>query len=228
MTSSSDGANSSSSSTLAQPANPTGGTAVDRPKGRVLIVDDDRAMCEMVESALKRRGFGASWKTSADEGLKLLGNEDFDVVVTDLNMQGTSGLELCQQVVANRPDVPVVVVTAFGSMETAIGAIRAGAYDFVTKPFEMEDLALTLERATQHRALREEVKRLRQAVSDRQRFNDMIGASSSMEKVYDLIGRVAETEATVLITGESGTADQALPGLRPSVRLAQEMGAGLG
>jgi two-component system response regulator HydG len=205
MTSSSDGASSSSGSTLAQPANPTGGTAVDRPKGRVLIVDDDRAMCEMVESALKRRGFGAAWKTSADEGLKLLGNEDFDVVVTDLNMQGTSGLELCQQVVANRPDVPVVVVTAFGSMETAIGAIRAGAYDFVTKPFEMEDLALTLERATQHRALREEVKRLRQAVSDRQRFNDMIGASSSMEKVYDLIGRVAETEATVLITGESGT-----------------------
>ncbi len=177
----------------------------DRPKGRVLIVDDDRAMCEMVESALKRRGFGAAWKTSADEGLKLLGNEEFDVVVTDLNMQGTSGLELCQQVVANRPDVPVVVVTAFGSMETAIGAIRAGAYDFVTKPFEMEDLALTLERATQHRALREEVKRLRQAVSDRQRFNDMIGASAAMEKVYDLISRVAETEATVLITGESGT-----------------------
>ena len=187
-----------------QPKRPNGAAATDK-KGRVLIVDDDRAMCEMLESALRRRGFECVWKTSAEEALRLLPSEEFDVVVTDLNMQGTSGLELCQQVVANRPDVPVVVVTAFGSLETAVGAIRAGAYDFVTKPFEMEDIALTLERATQHRALREEVKRLRRAVNESQRFNEMIGTSSSMDKVYDLITRVAETEATVLITGESGT-----------------------
>ncbi len=174
-------------------------------KGRVLIVDDDRSMCEMLENALKRRGFQCMWRTSAEEALRLVPAHEFDVVVTDLNMQGTSGLELCQQVVANRPDVPVVVVTAFGSLETAVGAIRAGAYDFVTKPFEMEDIALTLERAVQHKDLREEVKRLRRAVTDSQKFNDMIGTSGSMEKVYDLISRVAETEATVLITGESGT-----------------------
>jgi two-component system response regulator HydG len=173
--------------------------------GRVLIVDDDRAMCEMLEGALKRRGFETASRTSAEEALTLLGTEDFDVIVTDLNMQGTSGLELCQQVVANRPDVPVVVVTAFGSLETAVGAIRAGAYDFVTKPFEMEDIALTLERAVQHKQLREEVKRLRTAVRDSQQTNDMIGTSGPMQKVYDLVARVAETEATVLVTGESGT-----------------------
>jgi two-component system response regulator HydG len=186
-------------------ANGNGATTVDSTKGRILVVDDDRAMCEMLENALRRRGFEAVWRISAEEALRVLPTQDFDVVVTDLNMQGTSGLELCQQVVANRPDLPVVVVTAFGSLETAIGAIRAGAYDFVTKPFEMEDIALTLERAVQHRALHEEVKRLRRAVHDSQRFSEMIGASGSMEKVYDLITRVAETEATILITGESGT-----------------------
>ena len=174
-------------------------------KGRILIVDDDRAMCEMLEGVLKRRGFECASRTSAEEALQLLAAEEFDVIVTDLNMQGTSGLELCQQVVANRPDVPVVVVTAFGSLETAVGAIRAGAYDFVTKPFEMEDIALTLERAVGHRQLREEVKRLRSAVRESQQFSDMIGTSAPMQKVYDLIARVAETEATVLVTGESGT-----------------------
>src|SRR5205807_1256243 len=151
----------------------------------ILIVDDDRAMCEMLEGALKRRGFECTSKTSAEEALQLLASEEFDVIVTDLNMQGTSGLELCQQVVANRPDVPVVVVTAFGSLETAVGAIRAGAYDFVTKPFEMEDIALTLERAVAHKQLREEVKRLRTAVKDSQQFSEMIGTSAPMQKVYD-------------------------------------------
>src|SRR5439155_10833831 len=128
---------------------------------------------------LGRKGFACQFRTAADEALALMETESFDVVVTDLNMRAMSGLELCAQVVANRPDVPVVVVTAFGSLETAVGAIRAGAYDFVTKPFEMEDIALTLERAVQHRALAEEVKRLRRAVNDAQKFNEMIGASAS-------------------------------------------------
>jgi two-component system response regulator HydG len=174
-------------------------------KGRALIVDDDRAMCEMLEGALVRRGFEATSRTSAAEALELLDTSDFDVVVTDLNMQGTSGLELCQQVVANRPDLPVVVVTAFGSLETAVGAIRAGAYDFVTKPFQMEDIALTLERAVAHKQLREEVKRLRTVVRDAQQPSEMLGTSAPMQKVYDLVTRVAETEASVLVTGESGT-----------------------
>ncbi|HEY2511593.1 MAG TPA: sigma-54 dependent transcriptional regulator [Polyangiaceae bacterium] len=175
-------------------------------KGRALLVDDDRAMCEMLEGALARRGFEVVSRTSAEEAVALLGTNEYDVVVTDLNMQGTSGLELCQRIVANRPDLPVVVVTAFGSLETAVGAIRAGAYDFVTKPFEMEDLALTLERAIAHKQLREEVKRLRFAVRESQQHpSEMVGASAPMQKVYDLVSRVAETEASVLITGESGT-----------------------
>ena len=175
--------------------------------GRILVVDDDPTTCEVLEEALELRELKGASRTSAAEALALLGAEDFDVVVTDLNMQGTSGLELCQQVAANRPDVPVVVLTAFGSMveEAAVGAIRAGAYDFVTKPFEMDHFFLTLERAMGHTRLREEVKRLRSAVRDSQHFTDMIGSSAPMQKVYDLAARVAETEATVLVTGESGT-----------------------
>ena len=88
---------------------------------------------------------------------------DFDVVVTDLNMRGMSGLELCDRVVTNRPDVPVIVMTAFGSMETAVATMRAGAFDFLTKPFEMEQLVIAVERAAQHKLLREEVKRLRRS-----------------------------------------------------------------
>ncbi len=176
-----------------------------RMKGKTLIVDDDRAMVETLEGALRRRGFETASCFSAEEAIQAIGAAEFDVVVTDLNMQGTSGLELCKQIAANRPDLPVVVVTAFGSLETAVGAIRAGAYDFVTKPFEIEDIAITLERAVTHKQLREEVKRLQTAVRQQQQVGDMIGTSAPMKEVYDLISRVSETEATVLVTGESGT-----------------------
>jgi two-component system response regulator HydG len=174
-------------------------------KGRILVVDDDQAMCEVLEEGLGRRGLTTTSRTSVADACTLLATEDFDVVVADLRMQGTGGLELCHYVGSNRPDVPVVVMTAFGSMEAAVGAIRAGAYDFITKPFELEEVALTLERAIAHKQLREDVKRLQTAVRDSASFTEMIGASAPMRKLYDLVARVAETEATVLVTGESGT-----------------------
>src|SRR5271163_3991950 len=145
-------------------------------RGRLLIVDDHAAMCEALATELEGRGFAAIAKTSADEAIKAFGAEDFDVVVTDLKMPGTSGIALCERIVANRPDVPVIVVTAFGSLETAVAAIRAGAYDFITKPLDADVLAHALDRAIQHRTLREEVKRLKRAVAEARRFDDLIGA----------------------------------------------------
>ena len=172
---------------------------------RVLIIDDDRSMCDVLEAELGKRGFQAVGTTSPEDALRRLVEDDFGLVLTDINMHGMSGVDLCRQIVESREELPVVVMTAYGSLEAAIAAIRAGAYDFVTKPFEMDGLALAIERAIKHRALREEVKRLRRVVVDQQKFEDILGTSPAMKKMYDLVARVAETETTVLITGESGT-----------------------
>src|SRR5450755_4092363 len=105
---------------------------------RVLLVDDDEPLAETLAAGLKRRGCSVTSRTRADEALAMLGDIDFDVIVTDLNMKETSGLDLCARVAANRPDLPVIVLTGFGSLETAVGAIRAGAYDFLSKPVELD------------------------------------------------------------------------------------------
>ena len=174
-------------------------------KPRILIVDDERSMCEMLETDLKLRDFEVVWFTSAEDGFRTVLEQPIDTVLTDLKMPGIDGLEFCRRIVENRPDIPVVVMTAFGSLETAVAAIRAGAYDFVTKPVEMDLLALTLGRAIGHRELQEKVKVLSQAADLATRFEDLIGASPVMQKLYDQLGRVADTETSILITGESGT-----------------------
>ena len=172
---------------------------------RVLIVDDEQNMCELLEADLGTRDFNVTWRTSATEALEDLASAEFDVVLTDLKMPQIDGLELCARIVANRPDVPVIVMTAFGSMETAIAAIRAGAYDFVTKPFEMDILALTLARAVKHGRLQDQVKVLSEAVRRAEGFGDLLGTSSAMQKLYDQLARMADSETSILITGESGT-----------------------
>jgi len=174
-------------------------------KSKVLIIDDEKSMCDLLEADLKLRDFQTRACMSAAEALRAMEGEAFDVALTDLKMPEMDGIELCQRIVANRPDIPVVVMTAFGSMETAIAAIRAGAYDFVTKPIELDLLALTLGRAVRHRELQEKVKVLSEAVERTTRFDELLGASPSMQKMYDQLTRIADSEATVLITGESGT-----------------------
>jgi two-component system response regulator HydG len=171
----------------------------------VLVVDDDQAMCSLVAAGLARYQFEVAWKTRADEAFEILNASDFDVVVTDLNMRGMSGLELCERIVANRPDIPVIVITAFGSLDTAVAAIRAGAYDFLTKPFEMQALRIALERGVQHRKLRDEVRRLQRAVSDSRRLGELLGNGLAMRQVLDLIERICDQDVSVLITGETGT-----------------------
>jgi two-component system response regulator HydG len=173
--------------------------------GRVLIVDDDQSMCEMIETDLRKRGFEPSWYLFAEEAFSVLKKEEFNVVLTDLQMPGMDGVDLCERIVANRPDVPVVVITAFGSMETAVAALRAGAYDFITKPIEMDLLAFTLERAIKHCSLQEKVKKLSELVQQYKHFEGLLGQSVPMQNLYDLIARVADSEASILINGESGT-----------------------
>ncbi len=172
---------------------------------RILIIDDDESMCELLELELARHDFAVTWCATAEDGLAAFDQQEFEVVLTDVRMSGVSGVELCAQIVGRREDVPVIVATAYADTDTAVAAIRAGAYDFVTKPFDIDDLALTLDRALRHRALREEVKRLRRAVGDGQRFEEILGTSPAMASTFELIARVAESDTTVLVTGESGT-----------------------
>ena len=173
--------------------------------GRILIVDDERSMCELLETDLRLRDFASQWFTSADKALQALDEGNFDAVLTDLKMPGTTGLQLCEKIVANRPDIPVIVMTAFGSLETAVSAIRVGAFDFVTKPIEMDLLAIALQRAITHRRLQDQVKLLSERVEQSGRFGEMIGDSPVMQDLYDQLTRVADSEASILVTGESGT-----------------------
>ncbi len=177
--------------------------------GKVLVVDDDRAMCEVLQKGLRFHGFEVHSLTEPEQAVDRLGSEDFDALVTDLNMKELSGLDLCERALAVRPTLPVILITAFGSMETAIGAIRAGAYDFLTKPFEIDVAALALKRAVQYRRLHDDLQRLQQLVNrSRGAEDELIGGSTAMERLRDLIDRVRDSEVTVLITGESGTGKQ--------------------
>jgi len=173
--------------------------------GKILIVDDEQAMCELLEADLQLRGFEITWHTSALSALQDVKKESYDAVLTDLNMPGTNGIELCKEIVTNRSDIPVVMMTAFGSLESAIDAIRAGAYDFVTKPIEMDLLSMTLTRAVRHRQLEEKIKFLKEAVARTERFGDILGTSPAMQELFDQLQRIADSETSVLITGESGT-----------------------
>ncbi len=172
---------------------------------RLLVVDDVQSMCEMLDERLTPLGFDVEWYTSANAALGALADHEVDAVVTDINMREMDGLELCGRIVAAHPDVPVIVITAFGHLEAAIAAIRAGAYDFLTKPFDIKVLALSLERAVQHRRLSAEVKRLQARVAEAGRGGAPLGTSPAMQEVHSLIGRVADTESSVLVTGETGT-----------------------
>ncbi len=173
---------------------------------RILVIDDDETLRGLIEDELTSRKYSVLPVSSAEAGLAKIAEEDIAVVLTDVNMTGITGLELCERVHALREDLPVVVMTAFGTLDTAVAAIRAGAYDFVTKPFDFDALAMVLERALKLRALREEVTQLKkQVASGSDAPMSMVGESPQMRRMFELIRRVADTESTVLVTGESGT-----------------------
>jgi two-component system response regulator AtoC len=176
----------------------------------VFVIDDEREMVELIALGLKKRGFTVVPFGAGADALAAIPGRDVDVIVTDLNMKGMTGLELCQRVAQDRPDIPVLMLTAFGSFETAVGAIRAGAYDFVTKPVEIEALAIAIRRAAEHRALRGEVRRLREVVANTRGRGELLGASTAMQQVFQLIDQVSATDAAVLITGERGTGKEAV------------------
>jgi DNA-binding NtrC family response regulator len=171
----------------------------------VLIVDDDSAMREMLVSLLEADGLEAEEAESADRALDRLRERDYGAVLSDIRMPGRSGVEMLGEVREVRPETPVVLMTAFGSIDSAIEAMRSGAFDYVTKPFKRDAILIALERAFEHRALETENRRLRRAVDQTSSFGELLGASLAMREIFALIKRIGSSSSGVLITGESGT-----------------------
>ena len=174
-------------------------------RSRLLIVDDDTAMREMLASLFRDRDYSVEEAASAAEALEQTDEQSFDVVLSDIRMPGKTGIEMVGELRGRLPETPVVLMTAFGSIDSAVESMRAGAFDYITKPFEPDAVVLTIERALERRALEEENRRLRRAVDQTSSFGDLIGESPAMREIFALVRKVANSSSSVLISGESGT-----------------------
>ena len=172
---------------------------------RILVVEDDPGLRFTVTDTLEGMGFAVASADSGTEAIHRLHGERFDVVVTDLRLPGRDGMEVLREARCAVPPPSVVVMTGYGSVESAVEAMKAGAADYLTKPFPMDALLLLLERLLHLRSLEEENRDLKRRIAGGVLFDEMIGGSKAMQAVFDLISTVAETDATVLILGESGT-----------------------
>jgi len=171
----------------------------------ILVVDDDAAMREMLVSLLEEAGFRACPSAGAPEALEQLREAEADAVLSDIRMPGMGGIELVGAIHEIRPSIPVILMTAFGTIDSAVSAMQAGAFDYITKPFKKDEVLLALERALEHTALEEENQRLRRAVDETTALGDLIGASPAMRDIFALVRKIADSRSSVLITGESGT-----------------------
>jgi DNA-binding NtrC family response regulator len=177
-----------------------------QPRGTVLVVDDDPDLCRLLATVLSQSKFQVRTRSSAEAAFAAIEEDAPDLVITDLQMgEGHSGTQLCAQLHSAYPDLPVMVMTAFASVEAAVDAMRAGAEDFVTKPIRFDALEIRLDKLLQKRALQKEVKRLRRAAGESPRFVDLLGQSPPMQRLYALLDQIASSNASLLITGESGT-----------------------
>jgi len=174
-------------------------------KPRILVVDDEPSIREFLQIMLKREKMVVETASNGREALEKLAHEAFDLIISDIQMPEVSGLELLAKVREQDPNALVLMITAFGSTESAVEAMKLGAYDYLTKPFTDDDVKVRIAKALENRVLVQENRRMRRELGERYSFSNIIGASEPMQKVFDLIRRVAPTTSNVLITGESGT-----------------------
>jgi len=171
----------------------------------LLVVDDERSMREFLEILFTKEGHAVRAAPGAAEALARVQEREPDLVITDLRMQGQSGLDLLRQLKASAPGVEVIVVTAYSTDETAFEALRLGAYDYVHKPFQVDEIRVVAQRALERQRLLRDNLRMRAELSSRYDFGNLVGRGARMQEVYRLIEQVAPTRSNVLITGESGT-----------------------
>ncbi len=174
-------------------------------KPKILIIDDDTSLRRVLEYNLQEAGYQVSAAASGEEGLRLFDQDTPSLVITDMKMPGMDGMQVLQNIKERSPETLVIMITAFGTVDIAVEAMKAGAYDYITKPFNRDELRLTVAKALQLTGLTAENRRLKSQLADRSDFRTIVGSSREMEKVFDIVRKVADSEASVLITGESGT-----------------------
>lgn len=172
---------------------------------KVLLVDDDDSLRRVLEFQLSEAGHAVVSESDGREALKLFSGEEFDCVITDWRMPKMTGSQLVQQATAINSEIPIIVITAFGDVDTAVEAMRGGAFDFITKPFSRQEILLTIQKALKYGNALAENRRLRRQIHEDFRIENVIGTSEKMRAVFDLAERVSKTNVTVLIEGESGT-----------------------
>jgi two-component system NtrC family response regulator len=178
---------------------------MDERNPTVLVIDDDDSLRRVIEFTLDEAGYRVLTAADGEEGLRLFARAAPPVVLTDIQMPGLSGYEVLRRIKADSPETLVIVITAFGTVEKAVEAMKLGAYDYLTKPFSRDELRLTVGKALAFRGLKEENVRLREQLAEKVDFGHLVGVSDEMQQVFEVVRRVAASEATVLITGESGT-----------------------
>ena len=174
-------------------------------KPTILIIDDDTSLRRVLEYNLQEAGYAVGTAASGEEGLRLFDEISPALVITDMKMPGMDGMQVLKAIKEKSPETLVIMITAFGTVDIAVEAMKAGAYDYITKPFNRDELRLTVAKALQFSGLSVENKRLKAELTELADFGAMIGSSPAMEKVFQVVAKVADTEASVLITGESGT-----------------------
>ena len=174
-------------------------------KSTILVIDDEKNIREGLGAAFEIEGYSVRLASDGREGLEQIAKGDIDLVITDLRMDGVSGEEVLRQVTAKNPGVPVIVLTGHGSIDSAVEAMRNGAYDFLTKPLNLDQLSMIVKRALQGRELAIRHKELEAQVRTSRTLQEMVGKSAEMQKIAEMIKKVAPSKASVLITGESGS-----------------------
>jgi DNA-binding NtrC family response regulator len=179
-------------------------------KSKILLIDDDVNLCQVISYQLKKMGYDVDITNSGREGLEAYRQGNYDIVLTDIQMPDISGIQVLQEIRKQNKEVVIILITAYGSVENALEACRMGADDYITKPFGQEQLLFVIEKAVRLRNLQTENQTLREELSDKFRFENMIVNSPAMENVVQMAGKVARSDATVLILGESGTGKELL------------------